>query len=181
MMKRLFACLFVVGLAGCQSDTQTSQPMTTMPPAGGGAGVTDLVGARGAGGEMQLMARGYTLSRTQGLTAYWWNAASGNCVRVVTSDGRYQSVDPVGPAECGQASMAASAPAGGPPADIADLVGARGAGGETQLMARGYTLARTQGLTAYWWKASTGTCARVVTADGRYQTVAAASAADCRA
>ncbi|MVA98369.1 hypothetical protein GN330_14060 [Nitratireductor sp. CAU 1489] len=67
------------------------------------------------------------------------------------------------------------------PVDIADLVGARGAGGETQLQLRGYELARTRGLTAYWWNADTQTCAEVVTANGRYESVVGVSPAECDA
>ncbi|WP_127595404.1 hypothetical protein [Nitratireductor alexandrii] len=73
----------------------------------------------------------------------------------------------------------ASAPAA--PVDIADLVGARGAGGETQLQLRGYELARTRGLTAYWWNAETRTCAQVVTANGRYESVVEVNPAECEA
>ena len=76
-------------------------------------------------------------------------------------------------------AAAATAPMSGPPADIADLVGARAAGGETTLQARGYTSARTQGLTAFWWNAATRTCARVTTAQGRYAEVASTAPADC--
>jgi hypothetical protein len=76
---------------------------------------------------------------------------------------------------------AAAAPTPPPPAaapSVADLVGARASSGESEFQARGYTPARTRGLTAYWWHAS-GTCVRAVTANGRYATVAAARPADC--
>jgi hypothetical protein len=65
------------------------------------------------------------------------------------------------------------------PGDLADLVGARGSSGETQLAARGYASARTQGLTHYWWHAASRSCVRVVTADGRYASVLAAPDAAC--
>lgn len=46
--------------------------------------------------------------------------------------------------------------------DVADLVGARGAGGETQLLARGYesrqsNTVRDQRYT-FWWNQRTGRC-----------------------
>ncbi|WP_274628644.1 hypothetical protein [Arvimicrobium flavum] len=77
------------------------------------------------------------------------------------------------------AAVPAAAPVSGPPADIADLVGARAAGGETALQSRGYTSARTQGLTAFWWNANSRTCARVTTAQGRYAEVMTAAPSDC--
>ncbi|NKE44383.1 hypothetical protein HB662_06310 [Roseomonas frigidaquae] len=65
------------------------------------------------------------------------------------------------------------------PGDLADLVGARGSSGETQLSARGYASARTQGLTHYWWHGASQSCVRVVTADGRYASILAAPNAAC--
>ena len=77
---------------------------------------------------------------------------------------------------------AAATPSPGPgivPGDLADLVGARGASGETQLATRGYASARTQGLTQYWWHAASRSCVRVVTADGRYASILAAPNSAC--
>ncbi|MGH6761978.1 MAG: hypothetical protein ACRECW_10390 [Phyllobacterium sp.] len=82
---------------------------------------------------------------------------------------------PAGPLPAAGAIVAA----GGPPGDIADLVGARGSSGETQLTARGYRLAGSQGLTAFWWNETTQVCARVVTANGRYRTVEVTNPGDC--
>lgn len=65
------------------------------------------------------------------------------------------------------------------PGDLADLVGARGSSGETQLSARGYASARIQGMTQYWWHAASRSCVRVVSADGRYASILAASDAVC--
>jgi hypothetical protein len=72
-----------------------------------------------------------------------------------------------------------SAPAYGSTADIASFQGAKAGQAEGGLNAKGYQLARTQGLTAFWWNQATQTCARIVTADGRYQTVAPAARSDC--
>lgn len=82
------------------------------------------------------------------------------------------------PAHGGAAATPQPAP-GIVPGDLADLVGARGSSGETQLAARGYASARTQGLTHYWWHAASRSCVRVVTADGRYASVLAAPDAAC--
>lgn len=68
---------------------------------------------------------------------------------------------------------------GQPPTELADLVGARAAGGETQMGMRGYTVARQQGLTAFWWNPTTQICAKTVTNNGRYETVATATRAEC--
>lgn len=79
--------------------------------------VADLVGARGAGGETQLLARGYEsrMSNLVGETRYvfWWNARAGRCISVATTDGRYSAITAV-PAENCQDSGANSAR---PPAD----------------------------------------------------------------
>ncbi|MCT8973793.1 lipoprotein [Microbaculum marinisediminis] len=179
-MKRSIVIAFAaIALAGCQSDTTGTAPVATATNA---ADLSDLVGARGSSGEMALQSRGYELARTQGLTAFWWNSASGTCARVVTGDGRYQTVDTVAPADCGQSGGApatATATAGGPPADIADMVGAKGGQAEMGLNARGYELARTKGLTAFWWNASTSTCAQIVTSDGRYKTINSVAPNNC--
>ncbi|MBO9519628.1 MAG: hypothetical protein J7493_16330 [Porphyrobacter sp.] len=70
------------------------------------------------------------------------------------------------------------------PADIQDLVGARGAGGETQMQARGYT--NVGGETGddrvwtYWWNPTTRTCVTVATKDGRYDSITTSPAPDCQ-
>ncbi|ABQ66619.1 hypothetical protein Swit_0248 [Rhizorhabdus wittichii RW1] len=66
--------------------------------------VADLVGARAAGAETQMEARGYraTVSNTvrdQRFT-FWWNERKGRCVSVSTIDGRYASIDAVPPGNC---------------------------------------------------------------------------------
>jgi hypothetical protein len=68
--------------------------------------LSDLIGARGAGGETQLLARGYTNTggkKTSGASwTYWWNAGSKTCVGVVTADGRYQRIDRLDAGRCGK-------------------------------------------------------------------------------
>lgn len=70
------------------------------------------------------------------------------------------------------------------PAQVADLVGARGSGGETALQSRGYTFVRVQDgddrKWSYWWNASRRECIAVVTMDGRYASITASPAPDCR-
>jgi hypothetical protein len=72
------------------------------PPASGGTSsdtppaLADLVGARASSGEAELNKRGYTWVSTekQGSDSYsyWHQSASGQCVVVRTSEGRYASI-----------------------------------------------------------------------------------------
>ena len=69
------------------------------------------------------------------------------------------------------------------PPDIADLVGARAAGGETQLEARGYDYVRGQTgddrAWTYWWNPRTQVCITVSTVNGRYEAITPSPAPDC--
>jgi hypothetical protein len=78
----------------------------------------------------------------------------------------------------------ASATAQDTPSDVRDLVGARAAGGETQLQARGYV--NVGGQTGddrkwtYWWNERRGACLSVATMNGRYDSIISIPAPDCR-
>lgn len=66
--------------------------------------VEDLVGARAAGGETQLLSRGYvsrhsTVVRDQRFT-FWWNQRTQRCISVSTVDGRYAAILGVPQANC---------------------------------------------------------------------------------
>ena len=69
------------------------------------SGLSDLVGARAAGGETQLQARGYKfISMRTGVDrkwSMWWNRDQRQCVTVVTMDGRYASITESPAADCG--------------------------------------------------------------------------------
>ena len=70
----------------------------------GEADLNDLVGARAAGAETQMEARGYVATvsnvvRDQRYT-FWWNERKGVCVSVSTVDGRYASIQPVPAGNC---------------------------------------------------------------------------------
>lgn len=73
--------------------------------------VRDLVGARGAGGETQLQARGYRFVRVESgddrKWTYWWNAGRRQCLSVATVDGRYQSIVETPAPDCGQSAKGA--------------------------------------------------------------------------
>lgn len=66
---------------------------------------------------------------------------------------------------------------------LQDLVGARGAGGETELERRGYTHIDTSksrdAAFSYWWSNEAGSCVRVTTRDGRYQALMDVDPSDC--
>lgn len=69
------------------------------------------------------------------------------------------------------------------PPDVADLVGARGAGGETQLLSRGYAqrdsrLVRDQRFT-FWWSENRRQCLSVSTVEGRYASIQSVPAENC--
>lgn len=75
------------------------------------------------------------------------------------------------------ATAAPAAPAAAP--QFADLRGARASSGESEMQQRGFSVARQQGLTAYWLHAASNTCVRTVTSQGRYQTVAQVPPSNC--
>ncbi|TCU56008.1 hypothetical protein EDF58_106299 [Novosphingobium sp. PhB57] len=81
--------------------------------------------------------------------------------------------------------LALSAQAAGAqaPQGLADLVGARAAGGETELRARGYERVKAEKSDdrsyTYWWSASRSQCLSVATKEGRYDSIVATPAPDC--
>lgn len=70
------------------------------------------------------------------------------------------------------------------PSDVRDLVGVRGSSGEGQLASRGYVNVGVQDgddrKWTYWWNARRGVCLSVATVNGRYDSIVATPAADCR-
>ena len=70
------------------------------------------------------------------------------------------------------------------PSDVRDLVGARGSSGESELASRGYV--DVGGQTGddrkwtYWWNERRGVCLSVATVNGRYDSIVATPAPDCR-
>ncbi|WP_146197962.1 hypothetical protein [Caulobacter endophyticus] len=70
------------------------------------------------------------------------------------------------------------------PSDVRDLVGARAAGGEAELAARGYVNTGVQSSDdrkwTYWWNDRRGVCLSVSTVGGRYDSIVSTPAPDCR-
>ena len=68
--------------------------------------VRDLVGARGSSGETQLENRGFHIisghAEYDSKITYWWNGNTKECIKVVTYDGNYQSIDQTTNADCNQ-------------------------------------------------------------------------------
>jgi hypothetical protein len=68
--------------------------------------VRDLVGAKGSSGEQQLEYRGFHLisghTEYDSKISYWWNGNTKECIKVVTYDGSYRSIDKTSNADCNQ-------------------------------------------------------------------------------
>ena len=148
--------------------------------------VKDLVGARAAGGQTQLENRGYTFVKTtegdDRKWSNWWHAGKKVCLTVATVDGRYNSITS-GPAfDCNQGTDSSSGNTK-TPADVADLVGARAAGGETQLENRGYSFVKTteggDRKWSNWWHAAKKVCLTVAIVNGKYDSIISGPAFDC--
>jgi hypothetical protein len=82
-------------------------------------------------------------------------------------------------AACVEDTETGGMPAVGSASDLSAFQGARAGQAELGIQSLGYERIRTDGLTAYWFNRSTGACAQIVTADGRYQSVTMLPAGDC--
>ncbi|HQZ98111.1 MAG TPA: hypothetical protein PLP21_17450 [Pyrinomonadaceae bacterium] len=62
--------------------------------------VNDLVGSRASGAESSMQQRGFSNKNTfkMGDASYqiWWNTSTRQCIQVIVSDGRYESVKDIG-------------------------------------------------------------------------------------
>jgi len=61
------------------------------------------------------------------------------------------------------------------PADVADLVGARAPGAESEMQNRGYVDVKNN----TWWNASTSTCVRVHVSQGKYSGITQVKPSAC--
>jgi hypothetical protein len=70
------------------------------------SGLTDLVGARAAGGETQLQSRGWVHIKTDTgddrKWSYWWQPSQRECVSIAVMDGRFASVTSTPAPDCNQ-------------------------------------------------------------------------------
>lgn len=90
------AALLVLPLAACVEET----PQADLPAVGSVTDLTAFQGARAGQAEMGIMNLGYEPIRSEGLTTFWFNRATGACARIVTGDGRYQSVTMLPAGDC---------------------------------------------------------------------------------
>jgi hypothetical protein len=97
-------------------------------------------------------------------------AALAGCV-VATDGGSAQQQPATPPAQ--------SAPTVGSASDLSAFQGARAGQAEMGIQNLGYEPIRTQGLTTWWFNRETGACARIRTANGRYEEVTMLPAGDC--
>ena len=88
----------LVALAGCVEDTGSGSAGT--PSVGSSTDLTAFEGARAGQAEMGIRNLGYELIRSDGLTSYWFNRATGACAAITTSDGRYSNVTMLPAGDC---------------------------------------------------------------------------------
>lgn len=73
------------------------------------SGLSDLVGARAAGSETQMKARGYDFVKVEKgddrSYTTWWNRDKQRCVTVATMDGRYDSITETLPVDFGHGAQ----------------------------------------------------------------------------
>jgi hypothetical protein len=99
VIRKLQAAAIVVAslpLVACVEDTGSSE----MPAVGSASDLSSFEGARAGQAEMGIQNLGYEAVRTEGLTTYWFNRSTGACARIVTGDGRYQSVTMLPAEDC---------------------------------------------------------------------------------
>ncbi|MGY2733206.1 hypothetical protein [Sphingomonas sp. UYP23] len=89
--------------------------LLAVPVSAQSTGLEDMVGARAGQAENGIRARGYELIRADRgddrSYTYWWSTARRQCVTIATMDGRYASVTPTLPPDCGKTASATAYPA----------------------------------------------------------------------
>lgn len=93
--KTLVPVILAASLAACTSDSTS-----TAPTVGSSSDLSAFEGAKAGQAEMGIQKLGYERIRSQGLTSYWFNRSTGSCAKIVTSDGRYSSIDMLPAADC---------------------------------------------------------------------------------
>ena len=88
--------LAATALAGCVEDT--GAPGT--PAVGSSTDLSSFEGARAGQAEMGIQSLGYSAIRSEGLTTWWFNASTGSCARITTSEGRYSDVTMLPAGDC---------------------------------------------------------------------------------
>lgn len=97
----ILAILGGLAVAACDDMTAADMaPSPGMPSVGSGSDLSSFEGARAGQSEMGIQNLGFQAVRTEGLTTYWFNPATGACAEIVTSDGRYSSVRMLPSGDC---------------------------------------------------------------------------------
>ena len=89
----------ILPLAGCVEEAEYSEA-SSLPAVGSASDLSSFEGARAGQAEMGIQNLGYQAVRTEGLTTWWFNRATGACARVVTADGRYSEIDMLPAGNC---------------------------------------------------------------------------------
>lgn len=97
-VKTLMGAALCLGvLAGCDEEVDYE---ASTPAVGSSSDLSSFQGAKAGQAEMGIQSFGYEPVRTEGLTTWWFNRATGACARIVTADGRYSQVDMLPAADC---------------------------------------------------------------------------------
>lgn len=100
MTRNLFATLLLAGsLAACNSNS-TNPTTPSVLAVGSSTDLSSFVGAKAGQAEMGIQKLGYEQIRSEGLTSYWFNRATGACAKIVTSEGRYSAIDMLPSGDC---------------------------------------------------------------------------------
>ncbi len=100
MNFRLIAPACLALATGACDEATTSAPSSGQPAVGSSTDLTAFEGARAGQAEMGIQSLGYELIRSEGLTSFWFNRATGACARITTADGRYSDVTMLPSADC---------------------------------------------------------------------------------
>lgn len=153
----------------------------------------DLVGARAAGGETQLEARGYVHIKTEKgddrAWSYWWQPSRRECVSVAVIDGRFGAITTTPAPDCNQKMSGNRSDATGAanyarPVKLNDLWTMRASAADVELQRRGFRTvnAYQAGETAYTIRSNqeTGQCVQVAVNDGRVRYISPVKKSACR-
>ncbi len=87
-----------VMLSAC--DTPNPAEETGQPAVGSATDLSAFEGARAGQAELGIRNLGYELIRSEGLTSFWFNRATGACARILTANGRYSDVTMLPAEDC---------------------------------------------------------------------------------
>jgi hypothetical protein len=100
-LKMAAVALAILPLAACVEDTgSSSAPAGGTPAVGSASDLSSFEGARAGQAENGIYNLGYEPIRSEGLTTWWFNRATGACARITTADGRYSDVTMLPAEDC---------------------------------------------------------------------------------